>query len=621
MGNLKKQTILMVNYKTLQKIFSHKNNIDYSKLGLRLHQNIALNKLMFGKYKIINRPFALHADNNTYDSRRSIVVDYVVEDIIIKNKQIGRTDRTIVGKIDLIAEFLKWLDKEKLDFLFNINLAQNVFHLFSSYLRLRIRDGSYAQQTASQLQRTALQMLQAIHRDKKNKIASGIKMIRRGTAKSTEKSSDDDRVYQFNFYSKLFNEISDFLLQEQKYPHQLKLHNKDVWIVPQNPIFLAGHGKYHINVFNHNKGKTRSVKELFNDFKYANINSASCQKRDFIRRLKKANTDMNATERLRLASVALKAYYMTFLAVTGMNDSTAATLPWKDHYLIEKEQHKFRNIKYRAHGKTVEFELEQKFVKSFHKFIKLRKYLLIDKHFPHLFFLGYGEKANLSSIQEKGNFAKSINTYMIKKIDPLLPLINSKEMRVNKTHIVLERHGLIAASLSAQSSITTITKHYTGESADSSSEQMTKVFDHLNKNLICTDEDSVNISVGQCRNLDNPKSEITLRGVATDCKQAEGCLFCDKYACHADDIDIRKLYSLQFIIEETRMIANNEAHFLSVYKQVLDRIQEILSEIEKIGNEMKCLVKKIYHDVFENENLDSYWNHKLKTLIQMGVLK
>ncbi len=68
-----------------------------------------------------------------------------------------------------------------------------------------------------------------------------------------------------------------------------------------------------------------------------------------------------------LGTIAMKAYFMHFLALTGMNDSTAATLRWDDEYNIEKEQYNFRNIKYRAGNKPVEYSIRREFILEFKK--------------------------------------------------------------------------------------------------------------------------------------------------------------------------------------------------------------------------------------------------------------
>jgi hypothetical protein len=121
--------------------------------------------------------------------------------------------------------------------------------------------------------------------------------------------------------------------------------------------------------------------------------------------------------------------------------------------------------------------------------------------------------------------------------------------------------------------------------------------------------------------VDMPKPIIEIDGISIDCKQPEGCLFCEKYGCHSDEIDLRKLFSLEYIIEETRSLAKNNDHFLSVFQPVLLRINIIVDDIRNTKNISKSLIEKIKIDVFENENLHPYWEHKLALLIDIGLIK
>lgn len=57
-------------------------------------------------------------------------------------------------------------------------------------------------------------------------------------------------------------------------------------------------------------------------------------------KLHENNINTKTNTRMFLGRVALKATH-AFLVITGMNDSTAATLAWNDDFTIEKEQQNF----------------------------------------------------------------------------------------------------------------------------------------------------------------------------------------------------------------------------------------------------------------------------------------
>lgn len=54
---------------------------------------------------------------------------------------------------------------------------------------------------------------------------------------------------------------------------------------------------------------------------------------------------------------------------------------------------------------------------------------------------------------------------------------------------------------------------------------------------------------------------------------------------------------------------------------MLKRISNIEEEILNTSRLKNSKLKEYELDVFENENLHPYWEHKLNTLISMGVLK
>ena len=59
---------------------------------------------------------------------------------------------------------------------------------------------------------------------------------------------------------------------------------------------------------------------------------------------------------------------------------------WNKNYQINKTRQKFRNIKYRAGNKVVEFEIGTKFLKQFQQFILLREFVLNGNESEYLFF-------------------------------------------------------------------------------------------------------------------------------------------------------------------------------------------------------------------------------------------
>lgn len=71
---------------------------------------------------------------------------------------------------------------------------------------------------------------------------------------------------------------------------------------------------------------------------------------------------------------------------------------------------------------------------------------------------------------------------------------------------------------------------------------------------------------------------------------------------------------------ECKYIAKDMEHFESNYRKTLVRIDEIVKNAIRTKKISKQDIEFYKNDVFENENLHPYWQHKLDTLILMGVM-
>lgn len=209
---------------------------------------------------------------------------------------------------------------------------------------------------------------------------------------------------------------------------------------------------------------------------------------------------------------------------------------------------------------------------------------------------------------------------MIETLDNNLIVINSRQLRINKANRVEKEDGPIVASKVMQNSLSVFGNNYITENNDETSTQFTNYFNKLNKNIFANKNDNlIETSVGQCRSIENPISEIKNTFFKPECKQVEGCLFCEKYACHADELDLKKLYSLLFVIQEASINANNLEHFERVYGDVIIRANSIIAEIISKGGLLE-IANKVKQEVFEYEDLYPYWERKLKILYEIGVI-
>ncbi len=601
-----------------------KNTLSYNNLGIQLNRNFAICQILYpNSVKKSNSKYVL-VNELKYDSIRKNIINYLIEYIIIKNKHTGLKPATTIRRIKEIKYFVEFSDSNNLNFLGNINQAQKTFLRYSKYLQSSIQNNKYAQRTGSRLQKEALLMLSKIYNINPIEIQQNSVIIHSGNELRTTKSMNEESItYCFNFYIDLFNNIYDCIINNQQYPYKSTICERTYWLLPYKSGFVTDETKpVKTGGFDVASGKVLQYEDLYKD-QYIGMSKtkrASYKKaiRHFKVYLAEANSNYESDVRMYLAQYGLKAYYMLFLFTTGMNDSSAATLRWNKDYTIHKEMQNFKNIKYRANNKEVEFNIASKFLTFFKKFLILREYLLHKKFScEYLFFNGNGDSAYISTTNKNGNLSSHINNTSMKSFNnKKLKNLTSRTIRLYKTKYLIKNHGIVEASNIVQTSLTTLLKHYTGENKDTSAEQITNYFEGLNKSTLQKTNNDQNTPAGHCASYGTPKTNISLNAINIDCVKSEGCFFCEHFRCHADEDDIRKLLSILYIIEETKNNAESIEHFNSIYLIIITRINNLLDELSKRNDN----IEKIRKEVFEDEILSYYWEKRLEMFVELGVL-
>ena len=591
-------------------LYSYNNNLidDYSNIGIIGNNKMILSDILYKEFNIQKGKNGFWVNKNSFIKENIIYVKYLIE-YIEYDTTLNIRINTIVDHISFIKRFIHFINQNSISLIVDINYAKEVFELYSFHLSALNRKGENISHN-QRFESFALKFLILIFNDDKGFISSDTILMKadRGSRVNLVPSENSDSIYAFTFFTKLFNQLTDFLLEFNKYPFTVELPSESLCILPLK-CWVSPTFKNSLDIaFSYYQGENDYI---LTSYQRSRIN-------DLKKKIKINNLKNNTKARLELGRFALKAYFMHFLSITGMNDSTASNISWNNNFEIVKTRQKFSAIKYRANNKTVFFEIGNKYIKEFNKFIKLRTFLLQNNKVEYLFFEKYGEEAFKSNTQKKGSFSNRINLQMKHLVDDKLPIINSRELRVNKSNYNIKKHGVVKASLMSCNSINVTLNHYTGENIYSAAEQLTNYFDNIDKTLISEEKELFDIPSGRCRDVNNPKAIMELNNFSINCEQNEGCLFCKQYRIHPDKEDASKLYSLLYIINETRYIAKSDEHFNSTYDVIIKRINTIIKKIsEYLGDEV---LLEIENDVFNNENLHPYWEHKLNMLITIGVL-
>jgi integrase len=515
----------------------------------------------------------------------------------------------------------------------NFNEAKSSLLAFIQHLEYRIKINDLTVISAAKLQNDIAHslgwMLSVHHRD----LTKGIRTISYNMASTntTSPPAAQSVVQVLSLCESLFHELSNFVLNQRKYPYSLTLPEENVWIFPVSKWTSTKEKLKNRNswtrgcwTWSYESGKINSANDIYQRYRSKSESEAKYYAKKVVSEgqqiIAEANSNTRHKARLNLATWAHDAFVVLFLANTGMNYSQLRNMLWNGEFNISKQFQNFKAIKYRAKGKEVEFHISPTFLKSFKKYLKLRYYLLEKRQSPYLFI-----KFHVHSTQPPEKIAANLTTAFTCKVRYSLysdfPMISSRQWRAHKADFLIKCSDISTTAMILQNSEAMVVKSYIEGSESESATEFTKFYKKLSEKVYSHKKSKhFSSAVGHCQQFDMPSPDIKEPDITPDCRQPEGCLFCSHYLIHADEIDIRKLYSLLYIVQETAHLAASQEHHCHTFGEVIRRIKSLLKVISDKSKTLKNLVTFVENDVFENENLDPYWEHKLAMLCEIGAL-
>lgn len=430
----------------------------------------------------------------------------------------------------------------------------------------------------------------------------------------------------------LFHGLTQLALDYEPFPYRIQIpeylnwNENFLWVFPTPAWFRTPREvaeitpqKDKLKSYKFLEGRVATTSELTPFFSSKRI--ALQSKRRAIANITAANSDPRNKHRILLATHALNSFAILFLANTGINLTQLLELEWNDEYLTTSTRQKFKAIKWRASGKLQSFEIQSEFLKDFKLFIKLRSYLLNGGSYRFLFFtLGTGQKSKPSPMKY---FATRDMHSRLRRIDPTLPSITPRQWRAGKIDWMLRNKvPMDVAADVAQNSERTLKTSYAAGSPETHKKEMTVFFENLCASVIDESQKIQGMQdspAGHCINYGNPFSSNIENNSIPNCRNPEGCFFCDHYKVHADEIDTRKLVSCRYCIQRTAPLASSVEHFEETFGTVLNRINHLLFEISRRAKD-KHMVKRIEKSVEEDGELDSYWLAKLELLFNLDLI-
>ena len=206
--------------------------LNYKKLVVQYkNHNIPLFKLCYGNYKATGKSFFI--EEKTYMNTFEIVVKYAFE-VLVQNLQVGKSINTFLSFSRRLSQFSSWCFDNNFD-IFTIKLASQAYLSYTLYLKGILRQGKSLRHCMG-LQSCVRNTLTDIHNDKQMIIKNSASMISlHGESVAQRRilpSSVESNSYQLEFYKSIFNQITNFLIEQRPYPFQLKLTNGVYNVLP-----------------------------------------------------------------------------------------------------------------------------------------------------------------------------------------------------------------------------------------------------------------------------------------------------------------------------------------------------------------------------------------------------
>jgi len=542
--------------------------------------------------------------------------------------------------------FLDWVDSQKKNFdLSNQDSVIDAYRRYSKYLvdRTLLADTdeeNLAAHTAKQYQRNAAKLIAYVFDCHEIDIVSQAMQVQSQRYDvPVLPIAKEDHQKTYATLLNVFLEIHRIVVQENDFPaHFQSVDEEDFYFYSG---FHHQTEKQHIQFDMQNYLAKYPVipvlSKMLADFELGEDSEHRKRVREnrnqAIRKLEERNKDKRHLERTRLASYGLAIGMLLFITQTGANLDTAQQLQLDTMEILPSTQgRRFSGTKSRAGDKIVRPEFGVKFEPVFRKILELREWYVQDEACDFVFPM----RNEIQQLGPVSNGRLQLIKNFLQRIFPKMVWIMPQQWRKHKSSQTVEFSAgdlLLEAEVMGHS-LDTARNNYARTSFKDAAQQISQFFNELREVAVSKtrtlerisvqmlDEtiDAQSSPVGACASI-HPQPEkaigFTERAPTPNCQQFEHCLFCQYYAVHADDEDVRKLLSLKSLLGYVKQKATDLIKWEQQFGVVLHRIDEVLNELSDTYENLRDRIFSIQEEV-ESGDLDAYWLNHFELLIDLG---
>lgn len=509
--------------------------------------------------------------------------------------------------------------------------------------QIKSGESSWGRRTAQTYQSSLLQLFQTRFGDAiRNTLQQSIYSLTE-VRTIKEVRSKDDAGNVLKSLIDIATGLSELVTSESNFPYRMQYQGKAYFIFPNDKGYVkTKHTVFTINSYNYKEGSVITPEEVIaTPMKERKVQLWTVK--DAVVNLEKNNKNKVSQTRLRFADLACCCFLEIFLILTGMSRSEVVQIENVESLTSKKSEYsnEFRAIKFRAKHKITTYRLHRQGLQVLEKYLSLRKWLLnavsgseLNKLFIRVITPSGIDAITPPFIREvKADDIGRVYKRLEGKFFPVgMKTLTPQETRRLKNVVLHENnipHKAIADTLNHSESVNQ--RVYSNTVTSSQKDEMILFWRSVQEaakqiKVIQIDDieeprdGEISISLGHCAEYKKPVELEPNPIVQPNCITQYGCLYCNKYCCHADEEDIHKLLSLSFVISclKSRSLYL-ESHNDAISK-IHIRVNVVLDQVKSTSEYAHDVYERVYEKVWELGELTPFWELRLRRYESMGVV-
>ncbi len=421
--------------------------------------------------------------------------------------------------------------------------------------------------------------------------------------------------------------LSRELMNTTPFPFKLTIGSSETCFLPYITGSMSTEKKPNaVRAIDNDSCQIRSIKELTSKFGMQRSEALNCLK-GVRRTLKDANTNSRCRVRRQLISLVLNCYASLFIFITGASAAELVQFQYDDAVLVTETtlRKQLKAIKLRARGKVTKYTIGRKTGLAILKeYLDFRAWALNSEHSDFL-FLGFNHGLNaIAPLNPKFSnvLIDRLKSYYFAVNTPHITPKLARKIKSVVLHQLANDPDVVADVLNHTTDINL--RNYSHPTLDGQRQEFQNYWASVRKiiNVIRDkgEEKATSIAAGHCNHLNHPAPIDSLIPITPVCESQLGCLYCEHYSCHADEEDVFKLLSIQFVVETLRNAAISRSHTDQLFKDLNCRLIELISCIADRSLDSLNLVATLQHRVFGLGILTPFWEARLQRYEEMGII-